>query len=93
MIDGKSTKDFLELRTPEADRVRGGSSHSEAIGVPFDVVVSADDAYHCPPTHVTYATYPTHVTDSTHVTYATHPTHVPYPAVKTGTASRRFRTP
>ena len=78
MIDGKSTKDFLELRTPEADRVRGGSSHSEAIGVPFDVVVSADDAYHCPPTHVTYAT---------------HPTHVPYPAVKTGTASRRFRTP
>ena len=37
-------------------------------------VVSADDAYHCPPTHVTYATYPTHVTDSTHVTYATHAT-------------------
>ena len=83
MIDGKSTKDFLELRTPEADRVRGGSSHSEAIGVPFDVVVSADDAYHCPPTHVTYATYPTHVTyatypthvtDSTHVTCATHAT-------------------
>ena len=65
MIDGKSAKDFLELRTPEADRVRGGSSHSEAIGVPFDVVVSADDAYHCPPTHVT---------DSTHVTCATHPT-------------------
>jgi len=47
MIDGKSTKDFLELRTPEADRVRGGSSHSEAIGVPFDVV--GRDLHYRPP--------------------------------------------
>jgi len=43
LIDGKSTKDFLELRTPEGDRLRCGSSHSEAIGVPFEVVVSGDE--------------------------------------------------
>jgi type III restriction enzyme len=39
----KSTKDFLKLRTPEADKVRCGKSHFDAIGVPFEVVVSADD--------------------------------------------------
>jgi type III restriction enzyme len=39
----KSTKDFLKLRTPEADKVRCGMGHFEAIGVPFDVVVSADE--------------------------------------------------
>ncbi len=39
----KSTKDFLKLRNPEADKVRCGASHFEAIGVPFEVVVSADE--------------------------------------------------
>lgn len=39
----KSTKDFLKLRTTEADKVRCGMGHFEAIGVPFDVVVSADE--------------------------------------------------
>ncbi len=39
----KSTKDFLKLRTTEADKVRCGMAHFETIGVPFDVVVSADD--------------------------------------------------
>jgi type III restriction enzyme len=39
----KSTKDFIKLRTTEADKVRCGSGHFEAIGVPFEVVVSADE--------------------------------------------------
>jgi len=39
----KSTKDFLKLRTPEADKVRCGKRHFEAIGVPFAVAVTADD--------------------------------------------------
>ena len=39
----KSTKDFLKLRTTEADKVRCGMGHFEAIGVPFEVVVSADE--------------------------------------------------
>lgn len=38
----KGTRDFLKLRTSEADKVRCGQKHFEAIGVPFDVVVSAD---------------------------------------------------
>jgi type III restriction enzyme len=38
----KGTKDFLKLRTSEADKIRCGLKHFEAIGVPFDVVVTAD---------------------------------------------------
>jgi type III restriction enzyme len=39
----KSTRDFLKLRTTEADKVRCGQRHFETLGVPFDVVVSADE--------------------------------------------------
>lgn len=39
----KATKDFLKLRTSEADKVRCGMRHFEAIGVPFAVAVTADD--------------------------------------------------
>lgn len=39
----KGTKDFLKLRTTEADKVRCGKRHFEAIGVPFAVAVTADD--------------------------------------------------
>lgn len=39
----KSTKDFLKLRTSEADKVRCGAKHFETLGVPFSVVVSADE--------------------------------------------------
>jgi type III restriction enzyme len=39
----KSTKDFLKLRTSEADKVRCGKRHFEAIGVPFAVAVTVDD--------------------------------------------------
>ncbi|HKQ48602.1 MAG TPA: DEAD/DEAH box helicase family protein [Phycisphaerae bacterium] len=39
----KGTKDFLKLRTSEADKVRCGQKHFETLGVPFNVVVSADD--------------------------------------------------
>ncbi len=39
----KGTKDFLKLRTQEADKVRCGKKHFEALGVPFDVAVSADE--------------------------------------------------
>jgi len=39
----KSTKDFLKLRTSEADKVRCGQKHFETLGVPFSVVVSADE--------------------------------------------------
>ncbi len=39
----KHTRDFLKLRTAEADRVRCGQRHFEAIGVSFDVVVNADE--------------------------------------------------
>ena len=38
----KGTKDFLKLRTTEADKVRCGQRHFELIGVPFEVVTSAD---------------------------------------------------
>jgi hypothetical protein len=34
----KGTKDFLKLRTTEADKVRCGQRHFEALGVPFAVV-------------------------------------------------------
>ena len=39
----KGTKDFLKLRTSEADKVRCGKKHFAALGVPFAVVVSADE--------------------------------------------------
>jgi type III restriction enzyme len=39
----KSTREFIKLRTSEADKVRCGQRHFEAIGVPFAVAVSADD--------------------------------------------------
>jgi type III restriction enzyme len=39
----KGTKDFLKLRTTEADKVRCGKRHFEAIGVPFAVAVTADE--------------------------------------------------
>lgn len=39
----KGTKDFLKLRTSEADKVRCGKKHFETIGVPFAVVVTADE--------------------------------------------------
>src|SRR5260370_10216580 len=40
----KGTKDFLKLRTTEADKVRCVQRHFEALGVPFAVVTSADEA-------------------------------------------------
>jgi type III restriction enzyme len=39
----KGTKDFLKLRTSEADKVRCGAKHFETLGVPFAVAVSADE--------------------------------------------------
>lgn len=39
----KATRDFIKLRTLEADKVRCGRRHFEALGVSFDVAVSADD--------------------------------------------------
>lgn len=39
----KGTKDFLKLRTSEADKVRCGQKHFEALNVPFAVVVTADE--------------------------------------------------
>lgn len=39
----KSTKNFLKLRTVEADKVRCGEKHFETLGVPFRVAVSADE--------------------------------------------------
>lgn len=39
----KGTKDFLKLRTSEADKVRCGKKHFEALGVPFGVAVRAED--------------------------------------------------
>jgi len=39
----KATRDFLKLRTLEADKVRCGYRHFEAIGVPFAVATSADE--------------------------------------------------
>jgi type III restriction enzyme len=39
----KGTRDYLKLRTSEADKVRCGEKHFDAIGVPFAVVVSADE--------------------------------------------------
>lgn len=39
----KGTKNFLKLRTSEADKVRCGQKHFEALDVPFAVAVSADE--------------------------------------------------
>jgi len=39
----KSTKDFMKLRNTEVDKVRCGMKHFAAIGVPFEVVVTADE--------------------------------------------------
>lgn len=39
----KGTRDFLKLRTTEADKVRCGQKHFETLGVPFAVAVTADD--------------------------------------------------
>jgi type III restriction enzyme len=39
----KGTKDFLKLRTIEADKVRCGKKHFETLGVPFAVAVTADE--------------------------------------------------
>jgi len=39
----KGTRDFLKLRTAEADKVRCGQRHFEAIGVSFDVAVYGKD--------------------------------------------------
>ena len=39
----KGTRDFLKLRTSEADKVRCGQRHFEALGVPFAVAMSADE--------------------------------------------------
>ena len=39
----KGTKDILRLRTDEADKVRCGLRHFEAIGVDFAVAVTADE--------------------------------------------------
>jgi len=39
----KGVKDFLKLRTSEADKVWCGQKHFEALGVPFAVAVTADD--------------------------------------------------
>ena len=39
----KGTCDFLKLRTSDADKVLCGKKHFEALGVPFTVVVTADE--------------------------------------------------
>jgi type III restriction enzyme len=39
----KGTRDFLKLRTSEADKVRCGMKHFATIDVPFAVAVSADE--------------------------------------------------
>ena len=39
----KSTKDFLKLRTSEADKIKCGVQHFKELGVDFDVVVTANE--------------------------------------------------
>jgi type III restriction enzyme len=39
----KATRDFLQLRTIEAEKVRCGKKHFDVLGVPFAVSVTADD--------------------------------------------------
>jgi hypothetical protein len=43
----KGTKDFLKLRTMEADKVRCGQRHFEALGVPFAVATTAEYMNEC----------------------------------------------
>jgi type III restriction enzyme len=42
----KGSRDFPKLRTSEADKVRCGQKHFEALGVPFAVVVIAGEVQH-----------------------------------------------
>ena len=39
----QGSRDFRKLRSSEADKVRCGEKHFDALGVPFDVVVRADE--------------------------------------------------
>ena len=39
----KSTHDFLKLRNSEVDKVRCGQRHFDALGIPFAVVVNAEE--------------------------------------------------
>jgi type III restriction enzyme len=39
----KDTHEFMKLRNNEADKVRCGQKHFEALIIPFEVVVSADE--------------------------------------------------
>jgi type III restriction enzyme len=39
----KGTRDFLTLRTSEADKVRCGQQHFATLGVPFAIAVTADE--------------------------------------------------
>jgi type III restriction enzyme len=39
----KGTRNFLKLRTSEADKVNCGKKHFEALGVPFAVAVTAEE--------------------------------------------------
>jgi type III restriction enzyme len=39
----KGTKDFLKLRSSEADKARCGKRHFDSLGVSFDVVTTADE--------------------------------------------------
>ncbi len=39
----KATRDFLKLRSAEADKVRCGARHYEALGVDFAGAVTADE--------------------------------------------------
>ncbi len=43
VCETKGTKDFLKLRTTEADKIRCGQKHFEALDVPFAVVVDANE--------------------------------------------------
>lgn len=40
---GVKKEQFLKLRTSESDKIRCGEKHFEALGVPYDVVVDADE--------------------------------------------------
>lgn len=39
----KSTRDYFNLRNTEADKIRCGAKHFQTLGVPFGVVVKADE--------------------------------------------------
>ncbi len=39
----KGTRNFLKVRTTEAQKVRCGSRHRQALGVPFEVVTAASE--------------------------------------------------